>query len=129
MTKTNLEIEEEFIQHLRSVGLNIQGETENLYRGVAQWWLSKLQQRMDEIEGEVQKMKNQTSIEFQDYPSKVWKINNGKMPFVMWNGKADEEEKFQIWRTGFMEASGLTKKVFIDVLNIIKSVDKNKNND
>lgn len=37
MTKTNLEIEEEFIQHLRSVGLNIQGETENLYRGVAQW--------------------------------------------------------------------------------------------
>lgn len=84
---------------------------------------------MDEIEGEVQKMKNQTSIEFQDYPSKVWKINNGKMPFVMWNGKADEEEKFQIWRTGFMEASGLTKKVFIDVLNIIKSVDKNKNND
>lgn len=53
MTKTNLEIEEEFIQHLRSVGLNIQGETENLYRGVAQWWLSKLQQRMDEIEGEL----------------------------------------------------------------------------
>lgn len=121
MTKTNLEDKLREIIHRRweiddEVGLFIEIK-------------ALLQQRMDEIEGEVQKMKNQTSIEFQDYPSKVWKINNGKMPFVMWNGKADEEEKFQIWRTGFMEASGLTKKVFIDVLNIIKSVDKNKNND
>ena len=76
------------------------------------------------IKGEIERKKiqlNQIAIEFTDYPSKMWKLHNGKMPFVLWKGKADEDEKFQIWRTGFNEASNMTRKILQDQISHLQS--------
>jgi len=38
------------------------------------------------------------------YPNKLFELNNGKMPWVIFQGKADEEEKFTLYKLGFEDA-------------------------
>jgi len=52
MIKTNLEIREEFYNHFPIFAEKCRAVNEE----VADWWLSKFQQRMDEIEGEAEKL-------------------------------------------------------------------------
>ena len=56
----------------------------------------------------------QLYLELEAYPQKVWKMYDGKLPFVFWKGKADENEKYQIWRTGITDAMSIVKR-FINV--------------
>ena len=42
--------------------------------------------------------------EMKEYPKKLFELNNGKMPWVIWQGKADEEEKFTLYKLGFEDA-------------------------
>ena len=39
-----------------------------------------------------------------EYPKKMYELNNGKLPWVVFGGKADEEEKFAIYKLGFEDA-------------------------
>jgi len=39
-----------------------------------------------------------------EYPNKLFELNNGKMPWVIFQGKADEEEKFTLYKLGFEDA-------------------------
>lgn len=38
------------------------------------------------------------------FPSKMFQIYEGKMPFAVFEGKADEKEKYQIFKLGFNDA-------------------------
>ena len=42
--------------------------------------------------------------EMKEYPKKLFELTNGKMPWVIWQGKADEEEKFTLYKLGFEDA-------------------------
>jgi len=39
-----------------------------------------------------------------EYPNMLFELNNGKMPWVIFQGKADEEEKFTLYKLGFEDA-------------------------
>ena len=65
------------------------------------------------IKAEIKRKKlemTKLSVVFEKYPYDMWNINNGKMPFTLWQGKADDAEMFQLWRTGFNEAGTIIKK-------------------
>lgn len=47
------------------------------------------------------------------FPAEMFQLNNLKMPFVVQEGKADENEKFHIFRTGFQDAIS-------QIINLIK---------
>ena len=104
MTKTNLEIEEEFNKYFldcirRRFGVaRFEGDSELLRDDISKYWLSKLQQRKDEIEGEVRR-----------------KMHNVEITKV-------STKEAELTKVVIME-------LFKEFLNIIKSVDKNKNND
>ena len=69
---------------------------------VADWWLEKIAQaRADERREIVEKIEN--------YPKIVLELHGGKIPWVVFQGKADEAEKFAIYEMAFR-----------DVLNLIK---------
>ncbi len=71
---------------------------------------SELRSMREKTIGEI---KNALAIELTEYPNKMWTLNDGKMPFVIWEGKADEVEKFHIWRTGFIDATNLVKRYIL----------------
>lgn len=103
MTKTNLEIEEEFNKYFLDCIRNrfgvarFEGDSELLRDDISKFWLPKLQQRMDEIEGEVKKM-------LKEIPEDC-----GKSCSCLYCDPTHEYNK-----------------IIRKVLNIIKSVDKNK---
>ena len=53
--------------------------------------------------------------EMREYPKKLFELYNGKMPWVIFQGKADEEEKFTLYKLGFEDA-----------MKILASLDKLK---
>jgi tyrosine-protein phosphatase YwqE len=48
----------------------------------------------EEVVGEIEKTA-------QEYFSKMININNGKLPYVIFGGKADENEKITLYKSGF----------------------------
>ena len=42
--------------------------------------------------------------EMREYPKMIFELNNGKIPWVIWQGKADEGEKFALYKLGFDDA-------------------------
>lgn len=51
------------------------------------------------IKGQIKELE-----EMRSFPAHVFQIHGGKVPFVVHNGKADENEKYSIWSMGFKEA-------------------------
>ena len=64
-----------------------------------------------------QEMLKRVVGEMKEYPKKLFELNNGKMPWVIFQGKADEGEKFTLYKLGFEDA-----------MNLLSSLDKEINN-
>lgn len=70
MTKQTIEeLREEFINHLRNCGLNIEegGQTESLYIGIFDWFNAKFQSYKEGIIEEVNGMKQTAEVEANVY--------------------------------------------------------------
>lgn len=93
MTKTNLEIEEEFVKWCNEDPALELANGVGSFKNIADWWFYKLQQRMDEIEKSL----------------------------PLYRSGVLEQGETQDFRDG--RNAGL--KEVREVLNIIKSVDKN----
>lgn len=57
----------------------------------------------------------QLYLELETYPAKMWKLNDGKLPYVIWQGKADEVEKFHLWRTGITDVMSIVKRLLTNL--------------
>ncbi len=163
MTKTNLEIEEEWRKFVVEDDKFESFDIRYFEKEIAEWWLSKLQQRMDEIEGMkkpeivIEDCENCGNEGFgkawygkgaendphgygdRYYPTgsvvfckdcsndfKIGKDWNGE---EIWKRTSDNPEHDQLRLNSIKkklpENVGYNKAIS-DVLNIIKSVDKNK---
>lgn len=52
-------------------------------------------------------------FQIQEYPQKVFHLYGGKLPWVIFDGKADEKEKMAIYEAAFRDFTGLLNK-FLD---------------
>jgi hypothetical protein len=64
-------------------------------------WHSAQQARDEDVGEMVEEMRT--------FPAEMFQIHNGKMPFVVFEGKADEGEKYQLFRLGFQDALSQVK--------------------
>lgn len=58
--------------------------------------------------------------DMRSFPAEMFQLYKGKMPFVVMEGKADENEKFQIFRLGFIDAVNQIKS------SLLKESDSSK---
>ena len=82
MTKTNLEIEEEFAKFCMEDTYGLDTLSSSGHKAISKWWIKKiktlLQQRMDEIEGEVDRLSGSKPSDFnglccmQSSPKGMW---------------------------------------------------------
>lgn len=54
--------------------------------------------------------------EVEDYPRKIFELYEGKLPFVIFKGKADEAEKMTIYTQAFKDVLSLLSQAFKGVL-------------
>lgn len=83
----------EFIKDIRDVPVGLADKT------IADWIVSKFSASLDELAGEALRVLGKDQIE----------LNHGKLPFVMFGGKADEQEKIDYYRQGLKDFAAFIK--------------------
>lgn len=77
---------------------------------IAKWWLDKLASHTAKaVEGEKNKIRKAITL-IQEYPQEVFHMYEGKLPWVIFEGRADEREKRAIYEAAFRDFTGLLKR-------------------
>lgn len=66
--------------------------------------------RAKAVEGEKNKIRKAITL-IQEYPQEVFHMYEGKLPWVIFEGRADEREKRAIYEAAFRDFTGLLKKL------------------